>query len=95
MATLLTAPEREDLRMATLAYLATCNTAAFTSGQLAPILRRRRAVGFPFTDGDMDGALAFLEGQGWTRGIDSGFGGSRAYQVTSPGVLEAERRGFC
>ena len=81
--------------MAMLAFLATCNSSAFTAGQLAPMLRRRRSVSFPFTDDDVESALVFLQGNGWTQVVFSEFGGSKPYQVTSMGVLEAERRGFC
>ena len=91
----LSSSEREELRMVLLAYLAQRNTAAFTSAQIAPILRRRRAVDFLFTDQDVESALVFLDGQCWTRPIPSQFGGSMPRQVTSQGVLEAERRGLC
>ena len=95
METNLTPAEREELRMVMLAYLAQRNTAAFTSAQVAPILRRRRAVDFLFTDQDIESAMTFLDGQKWTQVIPSSFGGSMPRKVTSEGVLEAERRGLC
>lgn len=87
--------QREDLRMVTLAYLAARNTAAFEASQIAVTLRRRRAVDFPFADADVESALKFLDGQRWTEPIQSDFGPSAPRQVTSAGVLEAERRGLC
>lgn len=95
MATPLTPLEREELRMVVLAYLAGRNMAAFTAAQMAPILRRRRAVDFPFNDEDVESALVFLAGQRWCAPMPSEFGASKPYQVTSEGVLEAERRGLC
>jgi len=91
----LTPYEREELRIVTLAYLAQRNTAAFTAAQIAPILRRRRAVDFLFKDDDVESALVFLDGKEWTQVVPSDFGASQPRRVTSAGVLEAERRGLC
>jgi hypothetical protein len=91
----LTQGEREELRMVVLAYLAQRNTAAFTAAQVAPILRRRRAVDFLFDDQAVESAMTFLDGQKWTEPIPSDFGASMPRKVTSAGVLEAERRGLC
>lgn len=95
MASNLSASEREDLRIAMLGFLATCNACAFTAGQLAPILRRHRSVAFPITDADVESALIFLDGQKWTMLLQSDCGASMSHQITSAGVLEAERRGLC
>ena len=95
MNTELTPAEREELRMVLLAYLAQRNTAAFTAAQVAPVLRRRRSVDFPFVDQDIESAMTFLDGQKWTEVIESRFGASVPRKVTSAGVLEAERRGLC
>jgi len=95
MSTILNAHEREDLRLSALAFLAACNTNAFTAGQLAAILRRRKAVEFVFTDADVESALVFLDGQKWATPLESQFGASKPRQATSAGVLEAERLGLC
>ena len=87
--------QREDLRMVTLGYLAARNTGAFPLDMIAQTLRRRRAVDFIFTDQDVDSALVFLSGKEWAKVQFSGFGAGSAWQVTSAGVLEAERRGLC
>jgi hypothetical protein len=95
MATELTALEREELRMVVLGYLAPRNPGAFTAAQIAPILRRRRAVDFPFADQDVLGALSFLSDKKWAVSVSSDFGISESFRVTADGILEAERRGLC
>ena len=81
--------------MVVLAYLAQRNTAAFTAEQVTPILRRRRAVDFPFDEQNVESAMTFLDGQQWTMVMPSSFGPSVPRKVTSAGVLEAEHRGLC
>jgi len=95
MNTELTALEREELRMVVLGYLAPRNPGAFTAAQIAPILRRRRAVDFPFADQDVLGALSFLSDKRWAVSVSSDFGVSESFRVTADGILEAERRGLC
>jgi len=91
----LTPAQREDIRIVTLGYLAARNTAAFDADQITQILKRRRAVDFPFVPADVESALTFLDGQGWTALQVSPFGVSRPRMATTQGVLEAERRGLC
>jgi hypothetical protein len=95
MTTELTPEEREELRMVVLGYLAPRNPGAFTPAQIAPILRRRRAVDFPFTDQDVLCALSFISDKKWAVCMASDFGLSQAFRATADGILEAERRGLC
>jgi hypothetical protein len=91
---LLTLAQREDLRIATLGYLAARHPAAFVPAAIRLHLRNRQFVDFDFTPEDVGSVVLFLKDKGHVQPIETGMGASQAWQASASGILEAEKRGW-
>lgn len=87
-----TIAQQQELRIASLEFLATRYPNAYTSDAIRRMLIRRQRVDFIFTDTDMVAALAFLKDQKFATSIMDQLEVFPAWQATSEGVLFFQRK---
>ena len=86
------AQENEELRHATLEFLAARHPAAYAA---AAVQRRvSLEIGAKVEARDVEGALAFLEGKGYARHVTDGLGATKHWLATPEGILAVERGEF-
>lgn len=91
---MLTLQQREDLRIATLGYLATRHPLAFEPAAIRLHIRKRQLVDFEFAVEDLSSTLLYLRDPGFVHMQPSTMGASQHWSATSAGVLEAEQKGY-
>jgi hypothetical protein len=85
---------KEELRKEVLQCLAVRHPLAFTCGQVAERVRRRRLLDCPVTEEDALQALSLLEELELVSHEVDPLGSTRYYKATGKGVLESERMGL-
>lgn len=90
---MLTAEQMQILRHAVRRYLAERSVTALMPAAICRMMQARQYVDFPITVEDVQAACTFLcrLAPAQATEIPDSLGGSRAYQITSEGVLSHER----
>jgi hypothetical protein len=90
----LTPQQREELRIAILAYLAARHPLAFHREAIRDSMLRRQLVDFLFDNDAAESALSLLLDMKLITPQTEALGTTKYYAASSAGLLEAERRGI-
>lgn len=90
----LTAQQKEELRIAILAYLAARHPIAFGQEAIRKTILRRQLVDFQFDSDAAESALSLLLDMKMITPQTEALGTTKYYAASSAGLLDAERRGL-
>jgi hypothetical protein len=90
----MTPKQKEELRIVLLTFLTARHPLAFNAESIRATLVRRGILDFPFSDQDVESALAVLQDLQLVAGNVESLGSTTHWSATAQGLIEVERKGY-